>query len=93
MEIELVNNKYYKNEDDPQYVWANTKMDELRRKECLCMNCGRKNDVPMYSSCHVAKKIFEEISKKHNMAMMITRCGATDAQGNFLYKPLERKSS
>lgn len=89
MAIELVVNKHYEKEGDPPQIWANTETDELRRKNCLCMNCERKNDSPPYSSCHVARKIFEEVSKKHHMAMTITRCGATDAEGKLLYTPLK----
>ena len=48
-------------------VWSNTEMDELRKTECLCLNCG-----PL-KNCSTAKKLYE-ICKEENMAMMITRC-------------------
>jgi hypothetical protein len=85
MEIELIENKHWK-EGHPKEIWVNIELDNLRRTECLCMNCGRKNDVPPYSSCPVAKKIYNEICVPYNMAMAITKCGATDDEGNLLYK-------
>ena len=69
-------------------IWANIEMDEKRRKECLCLNCDRKNDNPPYSSCPVAGKIYE-ISVENNMAMAITRCGVKDEEGNLMYRPIQ----
>lgn len=88
MPIERVPNKYRKTDKDPLEVVANTEMDALRRKECLCVNCDRKNDKPMYSSCPAAAAIYKACVD-HNMAMMITRCGAVDDKGELLYKPLK----
>jgi hypothetical protein len=78
--IELIANKYKKTEKDPEKVWANVDLDNLRRTECLCMNCDRKNESKPYSSCPVAAKIYK-IAVEHNMAMAITKCGATDEKG------------
>ncbi|MCL5018295.1 MAG: hypothetical protein M1416_00815 [Candidatus Pacearchaeota archaeon] len=85
MTIEKIANKYWK-EGHPEEIYSNTEMDEMRRKECLCVNCDRKNDKIPYSSCPVAKKIYD-ICVKHDMAMAITKCGATDEKGDLLYKP------
>ena len=88
MGIEKVINKYKKTEKDPEQIWSNTDLDALRRKECLCLNCDRKNEEKPYGSCPVAAKLYA-ISVEHDMAMAITRCGATDEDGKLLYKPLE----
>ena len=88
MGIEQIANQHKENEQDPEQIWANKELDALRRKECLCVNCRRKDDNPPYSSCPVAKKLYE-ISREHSMAMAITRCGATDKEGNLLYMPLK----
>ncbi len=85
MPIEKIINKYKKDDNDPEQIWANTTLDELRRKECLCFNCDKKNDAPPYSSCPVAKKIYD-ICVGHNMSMAITKCGAVGDTG-LLYKP------
>lgn len=87
MGIEQIANKYKKTEKDPEMIWVNTGMDDLRKRECLCMNCNRKNDSPPYNSCPTAKKIYD-ICKENNMAMAITRCGATDEHG-LMYLPLK----
>lgn len=84
MAIEKILNKYKKSAEQPNEVWANTEMDKLRRKECLCLNCDRKSEEVPYSSCPVAKAIYD-ISVKNNMAVAVTRCGATDSEGNLLY--------
>ncbi|MDD5012290.1 MAG: hypothetical protein PHQ66_01430 [Candidatus Nanoarchaeia archaeon] len=86
MTIEKIANKY-KKRFHPDEVWANIEMDELRRKECLCINCERKNDKPPYSSCPIAKKLYG-ICKEYDMAIAVTRCGATDTEINLLYLPL-----
>ena len=88
MTIEKITNKYMK-EGHPEKIWANLEMDKSRREECLCINCGRKDDMPAYSSCPVAKKIYE-VCKEYDMAMAITRCGAVDEEGNLMYLPLMR---
>lgn len=88
MGIEKVVNKYKKTEKDPEEVWSNIELDALRRKECLCINCDRKNDTAPYSSCPVAAKLYK-ICVEHNMAMAITKCGATNEGGELLYKPLK----
>ena len=85
--IKKIINKYKTEPEEPDDVWANTEMDELRRKECLCLNCERKNDNIPYASCPVAKSIYD-ICLKHDMAMAITRCGAVDEEGNLMYLPL-----
>lgn len=90
MGIELIANKYKKDEKDPPRIWVEEQLDALRREFCLCMNCDRKNDQPPYSSCPTAKKIYE-ICVQSNMSMAITKCGATDKKGVLLYKPLKEK--
>lgn len=89
MGIEKILNKHKTREEQPDEVWANTEMDELRRKKCLCVNCERKNDSPPYSSCPVAAKIYK-ICYEDSMAMAITKCGATGESGELLYLPLKK---
>lgn len=89
MGIELVANKYKKEEKDPDKIWANTELDAQRKTQCLCTNCDRKNEPQPYSSCPVAQQIYQ-ICVQQNMAMAITRCGATDQKGNLLYKPIKK---
>lgn len=88
MSIEQVANKYKKDEKSPDKVWANADLDALRKTDCLCVNCGRKNDSPAYSSCPTAKKLYD-ICVADNMAVAITRCGAVDEQGKLMYVPLK----
>lgn len=87
MKIKKITNKYKKYKKDPKNVWANIEMDELRRKECLCLNCDRKNERIPYKSCGVANKLFH-ICTDSNMAMAITRCGYTNDKGKLMYKPI-----
>ena len=68
-------------------VRINPKMDKLRKKECLCVNCDRKNEQEPYASCPVAKKIYN-ICEVYDMAMAITRCGAVDEKGELMYRPI-----
>lgn len=48
-------------------VWTNRFMDDLRRKECLCLNCEIQKD------CTVAASLFN-ICKNDNLALAVTRC-------------------
>lgn len=48
-------------------VWTNEETDELRKTECLCLNCEK------LVTCKMAKKLYE-ICVNDDMAMMITRC-------------------
>ena len=48
-------------------VWSNAEMDELRKTECLCLNCSKM------STCQIAKHLYNAC-KDYNLAMMITRC-------------------
>lgn len=52
-------------------VWTNEMMDELRKKECLCLNCGNLKPDP--DNCSIAQALYQ-ISVKENVAMAITRC-------------------
>jgi len=88
MGIEQIANKYKKTEKDPEKVWANVEMDNLRRKECLCVNCDRKNEEIPYGSCPAAGKLYN-ICVEHNMAMAVTRCGAVDDNGELLYRKMK----
>ena len=49
------------------YVWINTETDELRREQCLCLNCDH------LTQCVIAKNS-HELCKKHDIAFMMTRC-------------------
>ncbi|MBU2590131.1 MAG: hypothetical protein KKA65_02275 [Nanoarchaeota archaeon] len=90
MTIEQVINPKKKTDKDPKEIWANTEMDVTRRQECLCYNCNCMNDQPPYTSCPAAKALFD-VCVNHAMAMMITRCGVQDEDGNLLYKPLKKQ--
>lgn len=48
-------------------VWINKEMDELRKKQCLCLNCL------CIKTCAVAKQVYV-LCKDNNLATMITRC-------------------
>lgn len=94
MTIDRVVNKYKKKDTDPAELVANVEMDALRRKECLCLGyCDRANDTDAagkptpFASCPAAKAIYQ-VCVEYNMAMMITKCGATDKEGTPLYRPL-----
>ena len=50
-----------------QIVWQHPVMDELRKSQCLCLNCA------LLKSCEIAKKGFE-FCKVHNVAYAMTRC-------------------
>lgn len=91
MTIERVVNKYKQKDADPAEVWANTELDALRREECLCVNCGRKDEPKPYASCPAAAKLYR-VCVEHNMAMAITRCGAVDGNGELMYKPVKEGS-
>ncbi len=83
MNVELVDNRY----DGPPQIWSYKVMDGLRREDCLCVNCDRKNDDPHpYGSCPVAGRLFA-ICVESNMALAVTRCGATDEDG-LMYRPI-----
>ncbi len=48
-------------------VWSNVEMDELRKTECLCLNC---TDL---ESCWIANLLHEHC-EFYNLAFMMTRC-------------------
>lgn len=48
-------------------VWVNIMMDELRKTECLCLNCKDIKD------CEIASKLYG-ICVNNDIATMITRC-------------------
>ena len=48
-------------------VWSNVAMDELRKTECLCLNCANIED------CYIAK-FFHDECETYDIAMMVTRC-------------------
>lgn len=50
-------------------VQSNTNMDELRRDQCLCLNCGK---LPT-GNCEQAQAFFR-VCKAHNIALAVTRC-------------------
>ena len=47
-------------------VYTNTEMDELRREECLCINCSNVH-------CKIAHDLYSTC-KQFNVALMVTRC-------------------
>jgi len=52
-----------------EIVWTNELMDELRRSECLCLNC---QFMPI-QNCIFSKKLFN-LCKDFNLALAVTRC-------------------
>ena len=48
-------------------VWCNAVTDELRKTDCLCLNCKALGD------CHTSEA-FNHISKESGVVVMITRC-------------------
>lgn len=48
-------------------VFSNIEMDEIRKTECLCLNCHSMPD------CRVAKDLYE-MCHNCNIATMMTRC-------------------
>lgn len=46
---------------------VNSKMDNIRKKECLCLNCLLMGD------CDSAKKLYK-VCCDDNIALMVTRC-------------------
>lgn len=48
-------------------VWVNTDVENLRRKECLCLLCDN------IKYCSVAK-IMKSICVENNLAFIMTRC-------------------
>jgi hypothetical protein len=59
--------KYY-----GKLVWTHVEMDDLRREQCLCLNCQRMK------FCPVAAKLYE-LCKKEDVALAVTRCPAWEA--------------
>jgi hypothetical protein len=53
-------------------VWSNLEMDELRKRECLCLNCKRREYCEyaaiMYNVCILG-----------DIALMVTRCKLYEA--------------
>ena len=53
-------------------VWSNVAVDELRRTECLCVNCGRLR-TGSADNCQFAQRLYE-ICKDGSIALLLTRC-------------------
>jgi hypothetical protein len=58
-------------------VYCNVPMDDLRKEQCLCLNCEK---LP----CVVSKSFFE-LCKSYNIALMITRCPEWEAKNKPYY--------
>ena len=52
-------------------VFQHPQMDELRRSQCLCLNCSKMK------KCEIASAGYE-LCKKHNIAYAVTRCPVFD---------------
>lgn len=53
-------------------VWINPLLEEIRKKECLCLNC--KNFKPKWSNnCIVAEKLYK-ICVENDLALAVSRC-------------------
>ena len=50
-----------------QKVLVNTLTEQLRRSECLCLNCE------LMQECTVAKELYD-VCCQDNLALMVTRC-------------------
>lgn len=50
-----------------QLVYSNIEMDDIRKEECLCLNCSKMG------ACATAKALYK-ICCDDNVAMLITRC-------------------
>lgn len=48
-------------------VWSNVAMDELRKTECLCLNCSDLKE------CYISK-FFDDECETYDIALMVTRC-------------------
>ena len=84
MSIEEIANPYPA-EGHPDTVIVNTEMDEVRRTDCLCVNCG--SGYKGTKECPAGPEFFE-VCKKYDNAFAMTRCGVTDSEGKLLYTPL-----
>ncbi len=60
-------NEPVKKEKYDTEVYVNEDMDEIRKDECLCLNCM---DL---GKCKTAKKGYE-LCVEENIAFMVTRC-------------------
>ncbi|MFA6729858.1 MAG: hypothetical protein WCR95_02545 [Eubacteriales bacterium] len=55
---------------EPHYgadVSTNKDTDDLRKSECLCLNCGNM------ANCRIAYKLYE-LCAGNDLALMVTRC-------------------
>jgi len=56
-----------KEEHYSQMVWVNPTIEDLRRKECLCLNCER------FGKCEYSEELYE-ICLEADIALAVTRC-------------------
>lgn len=70
--LDNVNNIVLKGEFYDALVSYNPIMDELRKNNCLCLNCELMTKI-RETNCNIANQLYE-ISVKNDMAMAITRC-------------------
>ena len=54
-------------------VFSNLDADELRKTECLCLNCGNLRLDSREDNCPIANRLYD-ICVAENVAMQITRC-------------------
>lgn len=47
-------------------------MDELRKNNCLCLNCGLMTGV-RETNCNIANQLYQ-IAVENDMGMAITKC-------------------
>jgi len=59
-------------------VWANTPMDDLRRSECLCLNCARFKPGDD-DHCPIAAAGYQ-LCLEYHIAYMMTRCPKFEAE-------------
>lgn len=55
-------------------VSVNTLMDQLRKTQCLCLNCELMTES-METNCQIAQSIYEMCVENY-MSMAITKCKA-----------------
>lgn len=53
-------------------VWEISKIDQIRRDNCMCLHCLKLKPGEK-ENCQIAQKLFE-ICQKHGNAMIVTRC-------------------
>lgn len=62
-------------EHDGRLVWVSSIMDELRRRQCLCLNCAAMG------TCHAASLLLA-MAKEYDLAFAVTRCPGLEPESS-----------